>query len=255
MAAGKGVLICKDKDDALKGLAEIMKDKVFGSAGDLIVIEEFLEGEEVSIFALCDGENYLLLSPSQDHKKANENFINEVESTTIKPSLQAMRQEGTPYKGVLYFGLIITKEGPKVLEYNCRFGDPETEVVLPLLDSDLVPLMLATIDGYLKNFNIKLKAGYAVDVVLASGGYPDSYEKGKVIETTGKLDKDIIVFHAGTATQDHNLVTSGGRVLNVVALGEKFRDTQKLVYENIKMIVFEKMVYRNDIGNKALKHL
>ncbi len=275
LAAGKGVLICQNLQEAVAGTNLIMKDKAFGSAGDEIVVEEFLEGEEVSIFALVDGEHYKLLSPSQDHKRVFDNdqgkntggmgayapaplataaFISDVEQKIIKPTIEALKKEGSPYKGLLYFGIIVTESEPKVLEYNCRFGDPETEVVLPLLESDLVPLMLATIDGTMQEQSIKFKTGYAIDVVLASGGYPDSYEKGKIIHGLDSADNDTIIFHAGTKLSGNDIVTSGGRVLNIVTVGEDFKQTQGQVYKNVEKISFEGGHYRKDIGNRALAH-
>jgi len=274
LAAGKGVLICQNLQEAVAGSNLIMKDKAFGGAGDEMVIEEFLEGEEISIFALVDGEHYKLLSPSQDHKRVLDNdqgkntggmgayapapiatneLIKEIEDSIIKPTVEAMISEGHPYKGLLYFGVIVTESGPKVLEYNCRFGDPETEVVLPLLESDLVPLMLASINGTLKNEIIKMEEGFAVDVVMASGGYPDSYEKGKIIQGLNNLNSDILVFHAGTKMEGSNLLTNGGRVLNVVALGNEFKQTRQHVYKNVNKISFEDAHYRKDIGFRALK--
>ncbi len=273
LAAGKGVLICQNLQEAVAGTNLIMKDKAFGSAGDEIIIEEFLEGEEVSIFALVDGEHYKLLSPSQDHKRVFDNdqgkntggmgayapaplatatFISDVEQKIINPTIEALKKEGSPYKGLLYFGIIVTESEPKVLEYNCRFGDPETEVVLPLLESDLVPLMLATIDGTIQNQSLKFKTGYAIDVVLASGGYPDSYEKGKIIHGLDSADNDTIIFHAGTKLSGNDIVTSGGRVLNIVTVGEDFKQTQEQVYKNVEKISFEGGHYRKDIGNRAL---
>jgi len=273
LAAGKGVLICNNLQEVAAGINLIMKDKAFGGAGDEMIIEEFLEGEEVSIFALVDGENYKLLSTSQDHKKVFDNdegkntggmgayapapvattdLMQKIEESVIKPTINAMIKEGHPYKGLLYFGLVITDDGPKVLEYNCRFGDPETEVVLPLLESDLIPLMLATIHGTIKNEIVEIKDGFAVDVVLASGGYPDAYDKGISITGLNDIDSDIIVFHAGTKMDGQNLITSGGRVLNVVGLGEDFKSTRKNVYDAIKKIQFDKMHYRKDIGFRAL---
>jgi phosphoribosylamine--glycine ligase len=276
LAAGKGVLICQSKEDALDGISVLMEMKIFGEAGEYVVIEEFLEGEEVSIFVISDGENYHLLSSSQDHKKifdgdrgkntggmgayapaplADNAFIQEIEDTVIKPTLEAMRNEGAPYQGLLYFGIIVTDQGPKVLEYNCRFGDPETEVVLPLLDSDLVPLLLASIEGNLIKHTVSLKKGYAFDVVLASGGYPDAYEKGKVISGLEKLDDRIMVFHAGTSFSEGKLLTSGGRVLNIVGVGNSLKEVREFVYKNITHISFEKMYYRSDIGFRAFKYI
>ena len=276
LAAGKGVLICPSENEALKGIELIMNTRAFGAAGDSMIVEEFLEGEEVSVFALTDGRDYLLFSPAQDHKKvfdddqgkntggmgayapapiATTALIDQVKSSIIETTLKAMRSEGKTYKGLLYFGIIITKDGPKVLEYNCRFGDPETEIILPLLKSDLVPLMLATIEGNLKDHNIHLHDGYALDVVLASGGYPDSYEKGKIIKGLNSLDPDIYVFHAGTRSTGKKLLTNGGRVLNIVAKGNDFLNLRDLLYKNIKNISFDGMHYRKDIGFRALKYL
>jgi phosphoribosylamine--glycine ligase len=253
-----------------------MNTRAFGAAGDSMIVEEFLEGEEVSVFALTDGRDYLLFSPAQDHKKvfdddqgkntggmgayapapiATTALIDQVKSSIIETTLKAMRSEGKTYKGLLYFGIIITKDGPKVLEYNCRFGDPETEIILPLLKSDLVPLMLATIEGNLKDHNIHLHDGYALDVVLASGGYPDSYEKGKIIKGLNSLDPDIYVFHSGTRSTGKKLLTNGGRVLNIVAKGNDFLNLRDLLYKNIKNISFDGMHYRKDIGFRALKYL
>jgi phosphoribosylamine--glycine ligase len=276
LAAGKGVLICPSENEALEGIELIMNTRAFGAAGDSMIVEEFLEGEEVSVFALTDGRDYLLFSPAQDHKKvfdddqgkntggmgayapapiATTALIDQVKSSIIETTLKAMRSEGKTYKGLLYFGIIITKDGPKVLEYNCRFGDPETEIILPLLKSDLVPLMLATIEGNLKDHNIHLHDGYALDVVLASGGYPDSYEKGKIIKGLNSLDPDIYVFHAGTRSTGKKLLTNGGRVLNIVAKGNDFLNLRDLLYKNIKNISFDGMHYRKDIGFRALKYL
>jgi phosphoribosylamine--glycine ligase len=276
LAAGKGVLICQDKKEALDGISIIMERRIFGEAGEQIVIEEFLEGEEISIFILTDGEDYRLLSSSQDHKKifngdrgkntggmgayapapiADRALLKTIDGSIIIPTLQAMQNVRAPYRGLLYIGVIITHQGPKVLEYNCRFGDPETEVVLPLLKSDLVPLLLACVNGNLKDYQVDIKKGYAFDVVLASGGYPDAYEKGKVISGLEHLDDRILVFHAGTSISDDQLITSGGRVLNIVAIGDTLESVSKLVYQNIDKIEFEQMHYRTDIGFRAFKHL
>jgi phosphoribosylamine--glycine ligase len=276
LAAGKGVLICASESEAIDGIKLIMDTRAFGEAGDSMVIEEFLEGEEVSVFALTDGQDYLLLSPAQDHKKvfdgdqgkntggmgayapapiATTTLIEQVKSSIIEPTLKAMQSEDKTYKGLLYFGIIITKNGPKVLEYNCRFGDPETEIILPLLRSDLVPLMMATIEGNIGDHNIHLHDGYALDVVLASGGYPDSYEKGKRIMGLNALDPDIYVFHAGTKSAEKQLLTNGGRVLNIVAKGSDFLNLRDHLYKNIKNISFDGMQFRKDIGFRALKYL
>jgi phosphoribosylamine--glycine ligase len=275
LAAGKGVLICQSKEDALFGIKEIMEDKTFGSAGDNMVIEEYLDGEEISIFAISDGNDYLLLSPAQDHKKvfdgdqgkntggmgayapapiATPEFIEKIKPEIINRTFEAMRSEGMPYRGLLYFGLIITKEGPKVLEYNCRFGDPEAEVILPLLKSDLVTLMEASIEGGIGKQSIQLYNEYALDVVLASGGYPESYEKGKVIRGLESLDPNILVFHAGTKSENNNLLTNGGRVLNIVARAEDFLFLTDFLYKNVARIKFDGAHYRKDIGYRARRY-
>jgi len=276
LAAGKGVIICQQQAEAIQAVTEIMEKKVFGTAGDQVVIEDFLSGEEVSIFVLTDGDNYRLLSPAQDHKKvldgdqgkntggmgayapaplADNKLISQVEQTVIQPTLLAMKKEGCTYTGMLYVGLIITRDGPQVLEYNCRFGDPETEVVLPLLKSDLIPLLMATTDHTLDQHKIDLHRGFAVDVVLASGGYPDKYEKDKVISGLDLMDREILVFHAGTVYKDDQYRTGGGRVLNVVGVGSDFKLTREKVYDNIQRIRFDQMHYRRDIGSRALKYL
>lgn len=276
LAAGKGVLICHSREEALAGLNLLMGDKLFGSAGDEVVVEEFLSGEEISVFVLSDGKEYRLLTTSQDHKKALDGdagkntggmgayapapvataeLLASVEENIVRPSLDAIARESVPYTGLLYIGLILTGNGPKVLEYNCRFGDPETEVVLPLLKSDLVPVLLACATGELHKYNIEVYPHYAIDVVLASGGYPDDYEKGKEISGLDALSDDVIVFHAGTRLDNGRLVTSGGRVLNIVTTGKDFAVTRDYLYNQIKKINFDKMHFRNDIGFRALAHL
>jgi len=275
LAAGKGVVICQSSKEAFEGIGQIMEDKMFGSAGDIMIVEEFLEGEEVSIFALSDGEDFLLLSPAQDHKKvfegdqgkntggmgayapapvATSSLMENIIPEIIERTFTAMRSEGMPYKGLLYFGIILTSNGPKVLEYNCRFGDPEAEVILPLLKSDLVPLMEASINGTMRQETIQLYDDFAMDVVLASGGYPDKYEKGKSIEGLDSLDSDILVFHAGTKIENDVLVTNGGRVLNIVACGKDFLSLTKSLYKNVERIKFKGAHYRKDIGYRARKY-
>jgi phosphoribosylamine--glycine ligase len=274
LAAGKGVIICQSKEDALDGIKQIMEDKDFGSAGDCMIIEEFLEGEEVSIFAISDGNDYLLLSPAQDHKKvfegdqgkntggmgayapapiATPSFIEKIKPLIIERTFEAMRAEGMPYKGLLYFGLILTDQGRKVLEYNCRFGDPEAEVILPLLKSDLISLMEASIDGKIGEHSIQLHKEFALDVVLASGGYPEKYEKGKIIEGLKSLDPNILVFHAGTKMEGRDLLTNGGRVLNIVSRADNFISLIDSLYKNVDRIKFEGVHYRKDIGYRARK--
>jgi len=276
LAAGKGVLICQNEQEAYSGLDDLLKNKVFGTAGDEVIIEEFLTGEEVSVFVLCDGKNYRILTSSQDHKRAfdgdegkntggmgayapapaaTNELMDKVEKNIIQPSLQAIAEKATPYTGILYIGLMIAESGPKVLEYNCRFGDPETEVVLPLLKAELVPLMIACTEGNLEKYEVEVCPGYAIDVVLASGGYPDSYNKGIEISGITDIPEDILVFHAGTKIDNGKLVTSGGRVLNVIAMGSDFKQTQNYLYQNINKIYFQDMHYRKDIGFRAINHL
>ena len=241
LALGKGVLICQDEAEADAAVKEIMLDKKFGASGNRVVVEEFLTGPEVSVLSFCDGKTLKPMVSSMDHKRAldgdqglntggmgtvapNPYYTAEAADRCMKeiflPTVEAMQKEGCPFKGCLYFGLMLTPDGPKVIEYNCRFGDPETQVVLPLLESDLLKIMLATTNGTLDKTEVRFSAGAAACVILASGGYPLAYEKGKEITglVNGQLPgSDAIVYHAGTAVQDGRLVTAGGRVLGVTA--------------------------------------
>ncbi len=279
LAAGKGVTVAKTEEEAVKALEDIFIKKRFGEAGNRVVIEEFLEGEEASFLVFSDGENILPMIAAQDHKPVYNNdegpntggmgayapapIVNEemqqyIIENVMKRAIIGMKEEGRTYKGVLYAGLMIKNGKPYVLEFNCRFGDPETQAILPLLESDIVEIMLATVEGNLNGYSLKWKSEYSVCVVLASGGYPLSYEKGKVITGLDNVEKldDVIVFHAGTKLDEKgNIVTNGGRVLNVVGLDEDFKEAQKKAYDAIKLINFDKMYYRTDIGNKAYKHL
>jgi phosphoribosylamine--glycine ligase len=273
LAAGKGVLICQSLEEALSALKQIMSDKAFGDAGNTLLVEEFLDGDEVSVFVLCDGKNYCILPPSQDHKKigegdtgkntggmgayapaviADKRLISIIEEKVIMPTLQAMTKKGHPYKGLLYVGIILVKGAPYVLEYNCRFGDPETQAVLPLVKSDIVPFLLDCAKGNLQNLNLEFEEKCALDVVLVSAGYPDSYEKGYPISGLNDLDNSVLCFHAGTVIKDGRTVTSGGRVLNLVALGDTFADCAKKVYKEIEKLKFTGMYFRRDIGYKVL---
>ena len=270
LALGKGVLICKTREEALDGLKEMMLDKKFGSAGNKVVVEEFLEGPEVSALAFTDGKTIKPMITSCDHKRAltgdeglntggmgtfapapfyGEKTEKEVFEKIMQPTVSAMNAEGRPFKGVLYFGLMKTKDGMKVIEYNSRFGDPETQVILPMLKTDLMEIFEAVVDERLDEVNIEWETGACVCVVLASGGYPESYEKGKEI-VFGDLDKDVILCHAGTALKDGKIVTSGGRVLGVCAKGETIEEARQKAYKNVEKIQFEKMHYRTDIGIK-----
>ncbi|MEG1745056.1 MAG: phosphoribosylamine--glycine ligase, partial [Ruthenibacterium sp.] len=281
LALGKGVLICENEQDAVSAVRSIMQDKKFGASGNQIVIEEFLTGPEVSVLSFTDGKTVVPMLSSMDHKRAldGDNGLNtggmgavapnpyytkdiaEVCMETIfKPTIAAMNSENRPFQGCLYFGLMLTKKGPKVIEYNCRFGDPETQVVLPLLKSDLLAVMQATTNGTLADTAVQFSDRHAACVVLASGGYPERYETGKPIcgLVQGQLaDSGASVYHAGTAlpadaAQDDVLVTSGGRVLGVTAVADTLFDAVADAYTAADKITFEGCHKRTDIGQRAL---
>ena len=270
LALGKGVLICKTREDALSGLKEMMLDKKFGSAGNKVVVEEFLEGPEVSALAFTDGKTIKPMITSCDHKRVfdgdeglntggmgtftpapfyGEKTEKEVYEKIMLPTVNAMNAEGRTFKGVLYFGLMKTKDGMKVIEYNARFGDPETQVILPMLKTDILDIFEAVTDERLEDITIEWEQGACVCVVLASGGYPTAYQKGKEI-AFGDLDEDVVLCHAGTKRVDDKLVTDGGRVLGVCAKGETIEDARKKAYKNVEKVRFENMHYRTDIGIK-----
>ncbi|MBQ7368637.1 MAG: phosphoribosylamine--glycine ligase [Clostridia bacterium] len=270
LALGKGVLICKTRDEAQAGLKEMMLDKKFGSAGNKVVVEEFLEGPEVSALAFTDGKTIKPMITSCDHKRAfdfdeglntggmgtfapapfyGEKTAKEVFEKIMLPTVSAMNAEGRTFKGVLYFGLMKTKDGMKVIEYNSRFGDPETQVILPMLKTDLMEIFEAVTDERLADIDIEWADGACVCVVLASGGYPVAYEKGKEI-AFGDLDKDVTLCHAGTKIKDGKLVTDGGRVLGVCAKASTIDEAREKAYANVKKIHFDGMHYRTDIGVK-----
>ena len=279
LALGKGVLICQDEAEADAAVKEIMLDKKFGASGNRVVVEEFLTGPEVSVLSFCDGKTLKPMVSSMDHKRAldgdqglntggmgtvapNPYYTAEVADRCMKeiflPTVEAMQKEGCPFKGCLYFGLMLTPDGPKVIEYNCRFGDPETQVVLPLLESDLLKIMLATANGTLAETEVKFSDGAAACVILASGGYPLSYEKGKEITglDNGQLaGSDAIVYHAGTAIRDGKLVTNGGRVLGVTATAATLPEALKKAYAAADNIHFDKLHRRSDIGARAMAAL
>ena len=269
LAAGKGVIIPTNKEEAIKTLKEIMEDKKFGDAGSKVVIEEFLEGIETSVLAFVDNNTIIPMVSAKDHKKVynNEKGPNTGGMGTFSPSeiytddlakdiklnildatLEGFKKDNLNYKGVLFVGLMITEDGPKVLEYNTRFGDPETQSVLFRLDTDLNKIMNAIIDNKLNEIEINYKKEEVVCVMLTSHGYPNSYEKGKVIKGIQNLDEDVVVFHSGTKFVDGNLVTNGGRVIGITAKADTVKNAAKKVYENIKKISFEGMHYRTDIG-------
>jgi len=276
LAAGKGVFIVKNLVQARDALNALMEEKNFGEAGRQVVIEEFLEGEEISILAFCDGKTIMPMVSSQDHKKIFDNdqghntggmgayspvpfypdeLGKRVLEEILKPTIKGLQSERREYKGVLYAGLILTKEGPKVLEFNARFGDPETQVLLPRLKTDLIDILNAVIEGSLHKINIGWKNNSAVCVVVASGGYPGKYQKDKIISGLERLEKmeDVIAFHAGTKFQDGKIVTSGGRVLGITAWGDTISKAKGKAYEGVEEIYFEDMYYRKDIATKAIK--
>ena len=279
LALGKGVLICQSEAEAKDALKEIMEDKKFGASGNQVVVEEFLTGPEVSVLSFTDGTVIKPMVSSMDHKRAldgdqglntggmgtvapNPYYTPEIAAqcmeTIFLPTIRAMQAEGCPFKGCLYFGLMLTPQGPKVIEYNCRFGDPETQVVLPLLESDLLRIMLATTNGDLKDVEVRFDKGAAACVILASGGYPVAYEKGKEITglEEGQLpDSDAVIYHAGDALQEGRLVTSGGRVLGVTATASTLPRALKKAYAASDEIFFENMHKRGDIGARALAAL
>ena len=280
LALGKGVLICESEEEAAEGVKEIMLDKKFGASGNHVVVEEFLTGPEVSVLSFTDGKVVKPMVSSMDHKRAgnhdtglntggmgtvapNPYYTPAVAERCMKeiflPTIAAMNAEGCPFKGCLYFGLMITADGPKVIEYNCRFGDPETQVVLPLLESDLLTVMTACTNGTLADTEVKFRDGAAACVILASGGYPVSYAKGKEITglTDGQLPemKDVTVYYSGTAFKDGKLVTAGGRVLGVTAAADNLPDALARAYEATGHIDFENLHKRTDIGMRALKAL
>ncbi|AUA35614.1 phosphoribosylamine--glycine ligase [Clostridioides difficile] len=269
LAAGKGVVIPENREDAIATLKEMMSDKKFGAAGDKIVIEEFLKGIETSILAFVDNDTIVPMASAKDHKKVNnyeqgpntggmgtfspseiytEELANKVKETVLEKTLEGFKKDGLNFKGILFVGLMITEDGEKVLEYNVRFGDPETQSVLFRLETDLHEIMETILDNKLKDIEINYSDDEAVCVMLTSGGYPDSYEKGKIITGLENLDDDIVVFHSGTKMLDGNLVTNGGRVIGITAKSTTVKDAAEKVYENIKKINFEGMHYRTDIG-------
>ena len=272
LALGKGVIIATTRDEARDAVVSMMNDKVFGASGDRVVIEEFLTGPEVSVLAFTDGETLVPMVSSMDHKRAGDNdtglntggmgtiapnpyytkeIADECMKTIFVPTMNAMNEEGRTFKGCLYFGLMLTDRGPHVIEYNCRFGDPETQVVLPLLETDLLTVMQATTNTNLKNIDVKFSNGSAACVIMASNGYPSSYEKG--FEITIPDDIADSVFVAGAAVSNGKLVTSGGRVLGVTATAETLEEAICEAYKKVDNIQFDNKYYRRDIGQRALQ--
>lgn len=279
LAAGKGAIVCETVGEARSAIDTILRDRAFGAAGETVVIESFMNGEEVSVFALTDGRSYRILAPAQDHKRIGEGdtgpntggmgayapaplmsgeLLEQVRTTIIEPTLKGMAQDGNAYRGVLYCGLMITADGPKVVEYNCRFGDPEAQVLLPLLENDPIELFEAMARRRLESVDLRLRSGAAACVVLASAGYPGSYDKGMAIEgldVAGQLD-GVIVFHAGTRLgDDGQFVTDGGRVLGVTATGSDLQHALDRAYAAVDRISFEGVQFRRDIGRKGLARI
>jgi len=276
LAAGKGVIICTTKKELVNCVDDFFIKEKFGKSGDEIIIEEFLDGFEVSVLCLCDGESLIPMELAQDYKKVFDGdkgkntggmgsyspvpFINEalykkILNKIIFPTYEALKKEGIVYKGILYGGIIVNNDEPYLLEYNCRFGDPETQVILPRLKNDLLELLLKSINGELgNNIVLEWEEQKAICVVIASNGYPESYSKGDIINGLDRLsDKEnIFVFHAGTKKINNNIVTDGGRVLNVVGLGNTFKEAREIAYDGIKMINFNGMQYRKDIALKVI---
>jgi len=274
LAAGKGVVVAKDTQEALEALRVIMRERAFGTAGDTVVIEECLVGQEVSYHVVSDGERYVALAPAQDHKRVGDGdrgpntggmgayspppvVTPEVErkilERVVEPTLAAMKRRGTPFRGALFVGLMIHDGEPMVLEYNTRFGDPETEVIMARWDGDVLPLLLGSARGDLSGVTTRWAAPSAMCVVMAAEGYPGSYAKGRVIKGLERVGKDAVVFHAGTAEKDGHVVTTGGRVLGVTATGADIDEAAARAYRAIAEIHFEGAQYRRDIGHHARK--
>jgi phosphoribosylamine--glycine ligase len=274
LAAGKGVTVAKTAEEAMGALHSIMEDRAFGTAGDRVVIEECLMGKEVSLLAFTDGECVIPMVPACDYKRVfdgdegpntggmgsysppgffDQEMTAQVVMNIIRPTIAAMAKEGAPYKGVLYTGLIITQQGPKVLEFNARFGDPETQVILPRLESDLVEIMLSVIEGKLDQIKIAWSSDACVGVVMSSGGYPGDYSTGFPINVSDRLEKDANVFYAGAGKRgDGSIVTSGGRVLTVTATGRTLKEAREKVYRNMPYINFEGCHFRRDIAAREV---
>ena len=271
LALGKGVLICEDFEQARDGVKTIMEERKFGDAGNRLVIEEFMTGREVSVLSFTDGKTILPMTSAQDHKRAGDGdtglntggmgtfspspfYTEEIaawcQEHIFQPTVDAMAREGRAFQGVIFFGLMLTQDGPKVLEYNARFGDPEAQVVLPRMENDIIDVFEACIDGTLDQITLKFRKDAAVCVVIASGGYPTAYEKGKPVQGLEQFEgrEDCFVFHAGTAFRDGKIVTSGGRVLGVTALGKDLVTARENAYQAVKLVSFDGCFYRHDIG-------
>jgi phosphoribosylamine--glycine ligase len=275
LALGKGVIIASSLLEAERALEEIMVDKIFGSAGDEVIIEEYLYGKEISVHAFCDGSNAVMFPTSQDHKRIFDNDkgkntggmgtiapvpgitnkqIKEIKAKIVIPTLKALKKNGRLFKGILFPGIMITKNGPKVIEFNARFGDPETQSYMRILNTDLVDIIFACINGKLSNQKIKWSKNFICSVVCASSGYPGKYKKNKIIKGLNSInDKSVVVFHAGTKLKNNKILTNGGRVLAVSATGKNLKEAISKSYSAIKLIFFDGMQYRKVIGKKSSK--
>ena len=273
LAAGKGVTVCFTKVEVETSLADIFLHKKFGSNSTTVLIEEFMDGEEASIFALCDGEKFLMFPAAQDHKRAydgdkgpntggmgayapapiaTDKIYEQVKNTIFKPMIDGLKKNGTPYKGLLYAGLMIDKNGyAKVVEFNCRFGDPETQCLMTLLNSDLLELMIACAKGDLGNKDLKIKNQYSVVVVVAADGYPNDYKKGIHLELPN-VPNNITIFHAGTSIKDNKLVSNGGRILGITSIQDTLKKSVDSIYSYLKIVKIPNVFYRQDIAKKAL---
>jgi len=274
LAGGKGAIVCFSHEEARESLQKMMVERIFGNAGKKVIIEEYLKGQEASVLAFTDGVNVLPLIPAQDHKPIfdrdkgpntggmgayapavliDEAMMATIQQKILEPAVKGMALEDRPYKGVLYAGLMITNQGPKVVEFNCRFGDPETQAILPLIKSDLVPILFACAEGNISELKIETNNKFAVCVIMASGGYPGKYEKGKqILGLDRKFKDDVIIFHAGTNHIEGKIVTDGGRVLGVTATGNDLKEAIQRAYQAVGKITFDGAYYRKDIGYKGL---
>lgn len=276
LAAGKGVFICESEEEVEERLHYIKNNSALSIAASRLVIEEFMEGEEASVFVISDGHTSHILHHAQDHKRVgdgdtglntggmgayspsavlSDEILDRVQNEIIQPTITGMQLEETAYSGILYIGLMITSDGPKVVEYNCRFGDPECQVILPSLENDLLDLMISTTQQRLDEKSVQIDQKYRCCVVIASDGYPEEYEKGKIISGIQDVDEDAIIFHAGTSMENGKIVSNGGRVLNVIGTGETLQQAIDHTYKNVKKIHFDGSFYRNDIGFKGLKRI
>ena len=277
LAAGKGAIVCETLAQAEEALTDMLGEKaVFGESGREVVVEEFMSGEEASLFAVCDGEDYVMLSSAQDHKRVFDGdkgpntggmgayapapvvtpeVLEQVKKRIVEPTLRGMVAEGCPYRGTLYVGIMQTEQGPRVVEYNCRFGDPECQVVLPLYKGDVLELLYKAATGRLKELRVEENAGSAAIVVVAAEGYPGSYPKGMEIRGLDRMPENVHAIHAGTASKDGKLVSAGGRVLGIVGRGDDLKQALDRAYAGVAQVEMEKSFFRRDIGQKGLRRL